>query len=57
MEYMTVKEAAELWGYSMSSVRKWCADGKIVLTIRPEKRGNKWLIPRNASCPGRKKKK
>ena len=51
MEYMTVKEASELWGYSESTIRTWCKNGQIVLTIHAEKVANRWRIPRTAPCP------
>jgi len=57
MDYMTVKEAAELWGYSESTIRKWCKNDKIVLEIHAEKVSNCWRIPRGASCPKRVKAK
>lgn len=51
MEYMGTKEAAEKWGYTQSTVARWCRQGKIYLVMKPEKRGGKWLIPVNAECP------
>lgn len=53
MEYISVKEAAKLWGYSEETVRKWCRDGKIVLTAKAEQNGKwgKWRIPKDAPCP------
>ena len=51
MEYMGVKEAAEKWGYSESTVRKWCRDEKIQLLVKPEKVSGRWRIPAKAECP------
>jgi excisionase family DNA binding protein len=51
MEYMTVKEAAELWGYSEETIRKWCRNGIISITLHAEKVSNRWQIPKNALCP------
>lgn len=51
MEYMTVQEAAELWGYSESTIRGWCKDDKIILILHAEKVANRWRIPKKAQCP------
>lgn len=56
MEYMTTKEAAELWGYSEGTIRKWCRNGEIVITLHAEKVSNQWRIPKDAQCPKPKKK-
>lgn len=57
MEYMTVKEASKLWGYSESTIRDWCKNDKIVLMLRAEKVANRWRIPKGASCPKPLKRK
>ena len=51
MEYMTVQEASDLWGYTPDTIRRWCKSGKISLTIHPEKISNRWKIPKDAPCP------
>ena len=51
MEYMTVKEAAKLWGYSESTIRSWCQNGQIVYSVKAQKIENRWQIPKYAPCP------
>ena len=51
MEYMTVKEASKLWGYSESTIREWCRNDRIILIFRAKKVNNRWYIPRDAICP------
>ncbi len=51
MDYIRVKEAAKRWGYAEGTIRAWCRDGKISLTLRPKKEGGEWLIPADAPCP------
>ena len=34
---MGTKEASEKWGYSQSTIQKWCREEKIFLVIRAEK--------------------
>ena len=51
MEYLTVKEAAEKWGYCESTVRRWCKEGIISVTLRAEKKNRRWMIPSDAKCP------
>lgn len=51
MEYMTVKEAAKMWGYSEGTVRKWCQEKKIKVSVGAEKKNGRWQIPKNAQCP------
>ena len=55
MEYMGTKEAAEKWGYSESTIRKWCKEEKIQLLVKPEKVSGRWRIPANAECPKKEK--
>ena len=50
---MGVKEAAEKWGYSESTVYKWCKEGKIQLLVKPKKVHGRWRIPAKAECPGK----
>lgn len=51
MEYMTIKEAAERWGYSESTIRKWCNSDQLFVVVRAEKVSGRWRIPVNAECP------
>ncbi len=51
MEYMSVAEAAQKWGYSEGTIRKWCKEEKIKVTIGAEKKSGRWQIPKNAKCP------
>lgn len=57
MDYMSVKEAAEKWGYSESTIRKWCKEGLLSVSVKAEKKSNRWQIPTNAECPKSIKKK
>lgn len=57
MEYMTVNEASELWGYAASTIRRWCKSGKISVALKPIKVSNEWRIPADAPCPKVIKKK
>lgn len=52
---MTVKEAARKWGYSQETVRKWCRDKKITVTLQPMKVSGRWQIPEEAECPKQRK--
>lgn len=56
MDYMTTKQAADLWRISDRRVLQYCNNGRIE---GAEKMGNTWLIPKNAVKPidGRKKQK
>ena len=56
MDYMTTKQAADLWRISDRRVLQYCNDGRIE---GAEKMGNTWLIPKNAVKPidSRKKQK
>ena len=48
MKYMTVTEAAELWGLSSRRVRALCSDGRIPDVIR---KGNRYMIPVDTERP------
>lgn len=48
MEYMTVKEAGQLWRLGSRIVTLYCAENRIK---GAQKRGNLWLIPKNAERP------
>ena len=45
MQYLSVKEAAKKWGYSESTIRKWCKDDIIKVTFGAEKKNGHWQIP------------
>ena len=51
MEYMTVKDASEKWGYSEATIQKWCRKGDIIVEYKAEKKGGRWRIPADAVCP------
>lgn len=55
MDYMTLKEASNLWDVSPRMVNYYCADGRIKGVV---KMGPVWLIPKDAEKPidGRTKK-
>ena len=50
MEYMGTKEAAERWGYSQSTISKWCREG-LISTAEQDEKGSPWRIPINEECP------
>ena len=52
MADMGTREAAEKWGYTQETIRRWCADGKIE-NVTQDKKGSPWHIPKNAKCPRR----
>lgn len=37
MEYMTIKQAAERWGYSEETIRKWCKENKLFAVVEAQK--------------------
>jgi hypothetical protein len=55
MDYFTVKEMGGKWGISSRMVTFYCEEGRIKGAL---KKGNLWLIPKDASKPadGRCKK-
>lgn len=50
MKYISVKEAAKLWGLSERSVRNYCALGRVEGAFLT---GKTWNIPENATKPAR----
>lgn len=48
MEFLTTKQAAELWGISARRVALLCAQGRIPGTV---KAGKTWLLPPGAQKP------
>lgn len=55
MKYLSVKEVANMWGYSEETIRKWCKLGMIKVTICAEKKNGCWQIPIDAQCPRKTK--
>lgn len=53
---MGAPEAADIWGYSPDTVRRWCREGKIP-GAEQDGRGRPWRIPDNAQPPTRGKNK
>ena len=53
MGYITVAEAARLWGVSERTVRGYCAGGRIP---GAELIGKTWAIPEDAERPGRRQR-
>jgi len=49
MDYMTPKQAGELWGISERRVEVLCAEGRLKGTERLG--GKMWLIPKSAQKP------
>lgn len=47
---MGTKEAAAKWGYSQSTISKWCREGLIPKATQDAK-GSPWHIPKDAVCP------
>lgn len=56
MSDMGTKQAAEKWGVSQDTVRRWCTEGKVPGATQ-DKKGSPWHIPKNAQCPKKKKDK
>ena len=54
MEYLTVKEAGEKWGISSRMATIYCVEGRIKGAI---KKGNLWLIPKDAKKPDDRRRK
>ena len=46
--YMTIKEAAEVWGVTPRRIQVLCADGRIDGAM---KFGRDWAIPKDAAKP------
>ena len=49
-EYMTVQDAAKLWGISVRRVQKLCEENRIDGIVRLPRA---WLIPQDAQKPAR----
>ena len=48
MEWIAIKEAAELWGMTTRRAQFLCADGKV---DGAQKLGNIWVIPKGSPKP------
>lgn len=48
MDYMTAKEAAEIWGITSRRVQVLCAQDKVPGAVRF---GSSWAIPKDAVKP------
>ena len=48
MEWMTAKEAGELWGLTARRVQILCDNGKV---NGAQKLGNMWVIPKDMAKP------
>ncbi len=49
------REASLKWGYSRSTIQKWCRAGMIKGATQ-DKEGSPWHIPKDAKCPKKIKK-
>lgn len=54
MDYMSVKETAEIWKVSERWIQKLCEENRIDGVMRF---GRSWMIPRNAKRPIDKRRK
>jgi AraC family transcriptional regulator len=54
MNYITVKEAGEKWGLGIRIVTLYCTEGRIDGAV---KKGNLWLIPKDAVKPADRRQK
>lgn len=48
MDYMTLKEASNLWGISPRMINYYCTAGRIAGAV---KMGTVWLIPKDVEKP------
>lgn len=55
MADMGTKEAAQKWGYTQETVRKWCNEG-LIKNATQDGKGSTWHIPKDAKCPKKIKK-
>lgn len=54
MDYITVKEAGKKWGLGIRIVTLYCNEGRIAGAV---KKGNLWLIPKDAAKPEDRRRK
>lgn len=45
--YMNVKEACKTWGVTRTTVKRWCAEGK----VKCDKAGHLWIIVKDQPNP------
>lgn len=50
MADMGTKEAAEKWGYTQATVRRWCKDS-LIKGVTQDSPGSPYHIPIDAECP------
>lgn len=55
MADMGTREAAELWGCTQDTVRRWCKQG-LIPGVTQDKKGSSYHIPKDAVCPTKKAK-
>lgn len=55
MSDIGTKEAAERWGYTQDTIRKWCANG-LIPNATQDAKYSPWHIPADAVCPKKIKK-
>ena len=48
---MGTKEASEEWGYSQSTISKWCRNGLLGDDAWHDDYGSPWHIRKTAKCP------
>ena len=44
------QEASKKWGYTQTTISKWCKDG-LISNATQDKPGSPWHIPENTKCP------
>ncbi len=54
MEYLEIADAASCWNTSVSTVRRWCREGKVEGALQ-QGPGRRWRIPSDAVSPSIRK--
>jgi len=54
MDYLTIKEICEKWEVGTRIVTQYCNEGRIKGAV---KKGNLWLIPKDATKPTDKRRR
>lgn len=54
MDYLTIKEICEKWDLGTRIVTQYCNEGRIKGAV---KKGNLWLIPKDATKPADKRRR
>ncbi len=49
---MGTKEASQRWGYSQTTISRWCREG-LIEGASQDAEGSPWHIPQDAECPKR----